>query len=82
MALDSRCLLLLSVLPLSPAVMAGDEAPDLALLEFLGSAEPVESTDSNTDKWIDPLQMFDTWQAKETEAASQRAKNTEVKHDD
>jgi len=77
--MDSRCLLLLGLLPLSPGVMAGEEdtqAPDLALLEFLGSWEDADG------EWIDPLQMLDALEAEEAPAEPAGAKDTEVDNDD
>lgn len=76
MALDSRCLLLLGLLPLSPGVMAEDESPDLALLEFLGSWEDTDG------EWVDPLQLFDALQAEEAERTPLRVTDTEVEEDD
>lgn len=76
MALDSRCLLLLGLLPLSPGVMANDEPPDLALLEFLGSWEDADGA------WIDPLQLADELTSEDDRAAPEHAQDTEVKKDD
>ncbi len=65
--MDSRCLPLLGVLgllSLLPGVMAAEEdtqAPNLALLEFLGSWEDADG------EWIDPLQMLDALEAEEAE---------------
>ncbi len=55
--MDSRCLLLLGLLPFSPAIMADDDAPDLALLEFLGAWEDSDG------EWINPLQILDELEA-------------------
>ncbi len=81
--MDNRCLpclAVLGVLSLSPGAMAGDEedaqAPDLALLEFLGSWEDADG------EWIDPLQMLDALEAEETPAKPAGAKDTEVDNDD
>lgn len=80
--MDSRCLPLLGVLgllSLLPGVMAAEEdtqAPDLALLEFLGSWEDADG------EWIDPLQMLDALEAEDTPAMPTEAKDTEVESDD
>ncbi len=78
--MDSRCLSLLGVLgllSLSPGMMAAEEdrqAPDLALLEFLGSWEDADG------EWIDPLQMLDVLEAEDTPAMP--AKDSGVENDD
>ncbi len=78
--MDSRCLSLLGVLgllSLLPGVMAAEEdtqAPDLALLEFLGSWEDADG------EWIDPLQMLDVLEAEDTPAMP--AKDSGVENDD
>ncbi|MCF6211440.1 MAG: hypothetical protein L3J88_01120 [Gammaproteobacteria bacterium] len=78
--MDSRCLSLLGVLgllSLSPGMMAAEEdrqAPDLALLEFLGSWEDADG------EWIDPLQMLDVLEAEDTPATS--ATDPGVENDD
>ena len=76
--MDSRCLLLLAFLPLSPSVMAEEDAPDLALLEFLGDWEDADG------EWIDPLQLLDERVSEEDRSTpeKERAQNTEVTKDD
>ncbi len=79
--MDSRCLSLLGVLgllSLSPGVMAEEDtqAPDLALLEFLGSWEDADG------EWIDPLQMLDALEAEGTSAMPAEVKDTGVGNDD
>ncbi len=79
MASRGACLLALGLLSLSPAVMAADEdreAPDLALLEFLGSWEDADG------EWIDPVQMLEALEAEEPPAAPAGAKDTEVDNND
>jgi len=84
--MDSRSLSLwaaLGLLSLSPGVMAEEDsqAPDLALLEFLGSWEDTDG------EWIDPLQMLDALEAEQegkegAPAQPLEAKDTEVENHD
>ena len=59
---------LLGLLPLSPEAMAEAEAdaPDLALLEFLGGWEDPDG------EWIDPLQILDEMDAEGAKDAQGR----------
>ncbi len=79
--MDSRSLSWLGVLgllSLPPGVMAEEDtqAPDLALLEFLGSWEDADG------EWVDPLQLLDVLEAEDTPATPAEVKHTEVENDD
>ena len=66
------------LLPLPPAALAEDEAPDVALLEFLGSWE------DDDGEWIDPLRLLDEMEAEGTkdEQTNDHAASAPVEEDD